>query len=148
MVSSELQPVRLGQFALPHPGRSGASQPHRNLAVEPGIGNVSARVVREFGFVPRPARSLSSQRASARANRTAPMYIGPVDPSAADIAASRCGHTLPASRRAATMARLVIGIMRFTGEATEAMTASAIPADSSQRPSRSRADVRTPRKQL
>ena len=54
MVSSELQPVRLGQFALPHPGRSGASQPHRNLAVEPGIGNVSARVVREFGFVPRP----------------------------------------------------------------------------------------------
>jgi hypothetical protein len=76
------------------------------------------------------------------------MYIYSADPSAAVIAASRCGHTSGSLRRAATKARLVIGIMRFTGEATVARTASAIRTDSSQRPSRSRVDVRMPLKQL
>ena len=56
MISCELQPVGLGQFALTRPGRSGASQPHRDLAVEPGIGEVSARVVRELGFLLRPGQ--------------------------------------------------------------------------------------------
>ena len=37
-------------------GRSGAQQPHRDLAVEPGIGKISARVVREFGFLSRPGQ--------------------------------------------------------------------------------------------
>jgi hypothetical protein len=38
--------------------------------------------------------------------------------------------------------------MRFTGEATEARMSSAIPTDSCQRPSRSRLDVRMPRRHV
>jgi hypothetical protein len=74
-------------------------------AVYPDQNERDTEAVREFGFLSRCGQIALEPAGLGRANRTAPMYICPVDPSAAVMAASRCGHTSDSSRRAVTMVR-------------------------------------------